>query len=89
MFATIVSIYPAVVDSTWKQAENESLSIPLVLQYFLLAFSCGVQLLVAWARLSILGKTTAATFAILSSVGVMPVRLYYSGYRLFDANPHH
>lgn len=88
MFATIVSIYPAAVDTTWERTEAEPLSMPLVLQYLLLGLSCGVQLLVAWARLSILGRTTASTFAILSSVGVMPARLYYSGYRLFDANPH-
>eukprot|EP00035_Acanthoeca_spectabilis_P005692 m.116438 g.116438 ORF g.116438 m.116438 type:complete len:389 (+) comp13135_c0_seq2:195-1361(+) len=88
VFATIVSIYPAAVDTTWERTEAEPLSMPLVLQYLLLGLSCGVQLLVAWARLSILGRTTASTFAILSSVGVMPARLYYSGYRLFDANPH-
>eukprot|EP00038_Savillea_parva_P014014 m.9868 g.9868 ORF g.9868 m.9868 type:complete len:415 (+) comp2684_c0_seq1:549-1793(+) len=89
VFATIVTLYPAAVELSGHHNENEPLSMPLVLQYMLLILSCATQVLVAWARLSILGKTTASTFAILSSVGVMPARLYYSGYRLFDANPHH
>jgi len=89
VFAAIVTVYPEIVESALERGEKEPLSMPVVLQYALLLLSCGVQVLVAWSRLSILGKTTASTFAILSSVGVMPARLYYSGYRLLEANPHH
>ena len=86
VFATITTIFP--VTETWEREPGEPLSMPRVLLYFMIALSCLVQLMVAWARLDILGKTTASTFAIVSSVGVFPARLYYQGYRLLDSNPH-
>ena len=46
-------------------------------QYVIAACVCGF--LVGLCRLELLGSTTASTFSILSSIGVVPARMYFAG----------
>ena len=65
-------------------------SIWTISQYELLPVLVSGALCVAvgLSRLAILGSrsSTASTFAILSSVGLIPVRLYFTGTSFFDGH---